>query len=98
VAAIAAPGTHEVGVLVVAQPWDPAVDATDQCIERSPPWDRRDDLFINWRFLLLLGAGGLAAILGFVGLTRTGALPAAGAATGVLAALLFVLIWITKSV
>jgi hypothetical protein len=95
------PGTNRLGVLVVAQPWDPATDATSDCIERSPPWYRRDDLLLDWHSLLLFGLAVLALILGNASLNRRKANPVplgrGGAGAGSVALILFVLFWITKS-
>jgi hypothetical protein len=100
--AIAAPGTHEVGVLVVADPWEPALDATSSCVERSPHWSRLSNLTSNWRFRLLLALGALALILGLIGLfagpALRPALPISAAVAGAAAGALFVLVWVTESV
>ena len=87
---------------VVSEPWDPATDATSQCVEHQPPWYRMDNLWSNWRVLLLFAFAATAAVMSLVGLF--GRAPAArlyalaGASAGSAAAVLYVLIWITKTI
>lgn len=101
VAAPGTPGGRQVYVPVISHPWNPATDATSRCIERNPPWYRREGLIVNWRSLLVFALGAVAVGLGVLSLVPSGArlaLSTGAAGTGALAAILFVLIWITKSV
>ncbi len=86
---------------VVAEPWDPAVDAADSCVSASPLWYRQAGVMTNWRPLLIFGVAGLAIILGYATLSsqRDPAVYArAGATAGSLAVALFVLFWVVKAV
>jgi hypothetical protein len=84
--------------------WQPASDATDACVTRSPPWNRTEDVKSNWRYRVLLYLPLLSIALAVAGAGSRRATEIGRWATrtsGVLAAaavVFYFLVWVTGSV
>jgi hypothetical protein len=94
------PGTQ---VRLSSKLWIAHLDAAERCPEPAvhPKWDRVDDLKDNWRYRLIKYLSVAAVAISLIGLVapRRLRLPLAvsGLFLGAVDALLFVLIWITRT-